>query len=184
MSPEIWIGLGSNLGDRQGHLKFALERLSSIGRISHLSSLYETEPRGKTNQPLFLNAACSLVLETEDPFTFLEESKLIEKEAGRSSGPRWGPRPLDLDLLFWGSEIIESENLTVPHPRIAERRFVLIPLCEIAAEFVHPVYKISLRQMLENCPDQGLVRNLGRMKRVSIEEKPLKQRHRLRTRCR
>jgi len=158
MRPEIWVGLGSNLGDREANLRFGLERFARLGKIHLRSSVYETEPWGQKDQPPFLNAVCSCYSPFDDPAAFWAALKQIEVEAGRIPGERWGPRTLDLDLLLWGNEVFSTEHLVVPHPGIAERRFVLIPLVEIAADLIHPVSGLTVRQMLERCPDRGAVR--------------------------
>jgi 2-amino-4-hydroxy-6-hydroxymethyldihydropteridine diphosphokinase len=161
MSLEVFVGLGSNLGDREAFLRYALARLSGLGRIRRTSSIYETQPWGRENQPDFLNAVCAVEPILADAERFLRELKQIETDAGRSSHERWGPRELDLDLLFWGGDMIATETLSVPHPRIAERRFVLIPLFEIAPDLTHPLTGLTVRQMLESCPDPGRVQLWG-----------------------
>lgn len=133
-----YVGLGSNLGDREENLCAALERLSELGPL-RVSAFRETDPVGRTDQPKFLNAAVEL--ETEFGARDLLERLLeIERELGRerSSETRWGPRPLDLDLLLYGQETIDEPGLTVPHPRLAERRFALEPLHELAPDLVLP----------------------------------------------
>ena len=164
MSPEIWIGLGSNLGDRLGNLNFALKKLSDAVELRLISSVYETQAWGNPDQPQYLNAVCSLVSECEDPVDFLAILKEIEITAGRrSSHGHWNPRPLDLDILFWGSRIMETEQLTVPHPLIMQRRFVLEPLCEIAPNLRNPITGQTVREILGSCPDRGDVRISGKL---------------------
>ena len=164
MSPEVFIGLGSNLGDRAAFLRFGLVRLARIGTITLVSAVYETQAWGKTDQPDFLNAVCSLHTGTGDPVSLLGALKEIEAAVGRkSSGQRWGARPLDLDILFWGSLVLESEQLTIPHPGIAERRIVLEPLVEIAPDLRHPTVSSTVREMLQQCTDQGQVIRLGNL---------------------
>ena len=154
MAVDVWLGLGSNQGDRESFLIFGLEKLAQIGNIRLLSSLYETEPWGEANQPYFLNAVCQLSTGLEDPLDFLDTLKEIEGAAGRQSGEgRWGPRPLDIDVLFWGRLVLDSDGLTVPHPRMAQRRFVLEPLAEVAPDLRHPVTNLSIREMLQRCSD-------------------------------
>jgi 2-amino-4-hydroxy-6-hydroxymethyldihydropteridine diphosphokinase len=133
-----YIGLGSNLGDREGTLRAALERLSELGRL-RASSFRETEPVGVVGQPRFLNGAAEL--ETDfGARELLERLFAIERELGRerSVETRWGPRTIDLDLLLYGRETIDESGLTVPHPRLAERRFALEPLHELAPELTLP----------------------------------------------
>jgi 2-amino-4-hydroxy-6-hydroxymethyldihydropteridine diphosphokinase len=133
-----FIGLGSNLGDREENIRAALERLSELGPL-RASTVRETEPVGITDQPSFLNAAAEV--ETELSARALLESLLaIERDLGRdrTAEQRWGPRTIDLDLLLYGEEVVDEPGLTVPHPRLAERRFVLEPLHELAPELVLP----------------------------------------------
>jgi 2-amino-4-hydroxy-6-hydroxymethyldihydropteridine diphosphokinase len=133
-----YIGLGANLGDREANLRAALERLASLG-VLRVSSFRETDPVGVTDQPRFVNAVAEL--ETDLAAGALLERLLeIERELGRdrSREERWGPRTIDLDLLLYGDEEIEEPGLTVPHPRLAERRFVLEPLHKLAPDLVLP----------------------------------------------
>ena len=136
--PTVAIGLGSNLGDRLTHLRFGVARLRRLLEDLRLSSVYETAPVGVEEQPLFLNACC--VGRTRlTARQLLSEMQDIERAAGRrSSGERWGPRELDLDLLVYGDRTCEDEHLTVPHPRVRERAFVLVPLAEVAPDLVVP----------------------------------------------
>ena len=133
-----YIGLGANLGDREQSLRAALVRLGELGRV-RASAFRETEPVGVTDQPWFLNAAAEL--ETDlGPRELLARLLEIERELGRerAAETRWGPRPIDLDLLVYGKETIEEPGLTVPHPRLAERRFALEPLLELAPTLTLP----------------------------------------------
>jgi 2-amino-4-hydroxy-6-hydroxymethyldihydropteridine diphosphokinase len=131
--PLVYIGLGSNLGDREATIRHGLELLATRGdiEVEAVSSLRETDPVGYEDQPRFLNAAAALRTELA-PRALLERLLEIERGLGRDrTGPRFGPRTLDLDLLLYGDEQIDEPGLTVPHPRIAERRFVLEPLAEL-----------------------------------------------------
>jgi len=131
------IGLGSNLGDRRGHLAAAVGRLGSAGAVVAVSSLYETAPIGGPNQGPFLNAV--VVLETDlVPRSLLDLCLAIEHDAGRRRRVRWGPRLLDLDLLLYAREMVDEPGLQVPHPRLEARRFVLEPLAEAWPEAVLP----------------------------------------------
>jgi 2-amino-4-hydroxy-6-hydroxymethyldihydropteridine diphosphokinase len=133
-----YIGLGANLGDREANLRAALERLAELGGL-RVSSFRETDPVGITDQPRFVNAVAEL--ETDLAAVALLERLLeIERQLGRdrSREERWGPRSIDLDLLLYGDEVIDEPGLTVPHPRLAERRFVLEPLHELAPDLVLP----------------------------------------------
>ena len=124
------IGLGSNLGDRAQHIATAVAALSELGSLHRVSSLYETAPMGGPRQGAYLNAAA--VVDTElSARTLLDRCREIERESGRDRRDRWGPRTLDLDILLYGNETIEEPALTVPHPRMTERRFVLEPLLEV-----------------------------------------------------
>ncbi len=137
------MGLGANLGDREATLRGAVAELGGVGDVVAVSSLYETEPVGYVDQPAFLNACVALRTELS-PEELLESVKSIESRAGRIESFRNAPRPLDIDILFYvddGGEpvVMESERLTIPHPRMHERGFVLAPLGEIAADVRHPV---------------------------------------------
>ena len=133
-----YIGLGTNLGDRELNLRRALARLEELGSV-RASSFRETDPVGVTNQPKFLNAAAELATELP-PRELLERLLEIERELGRERATerRWGPRVIDLDLLLSGQEAIDEPGLTVPHPRLADRRFVLEPLCELNEDLTLP----------------------------------------------
>lgn len=128
------IALGSNLGDRVGHLQFAVDQLSSVGSVRRESPVYETDPiGGPEDQGAYLNMV--LVLETDlDPYALLRRLNVIEAEAQRERLVRWGPRTLDLDIIFYDDISIADDHLTIPHPRWAERRFVLTPLADIAPD--------------------------------------------------
>jgi 2-amino-4-hydroxy-6-hydroxymethyldihydropteridine diphosphokinase len=154
--PIAYIALGSNLGDREAIVAAATDRLDRLGRVVACSSLYETEPVGYLDQPAFLNAA--LALETElEPLPLLHALLSIERELGRdrSRGLPKGPRTLDLDLLLLGDAIVAGEELTLPHPALARRRFVLTPLAEIAPHLRHPQLKQTMTDLLAQLPDEG-----------------------------
>jgi 2-amino-4-hydroxy-6-hydroxymethyldihydropteridine diphosphokinase len=135
---RVFVGLGSNLGDRELNLRRALVRLEQLGSV-RVSSFRETDPVGVTDQPKFLNAAAELATELP-PREVLERLLEIERELGRDRATerRWGPRVIDLDLLLFGEEAIDEPGLTVPHPRLADRRFVLEPLCELNEDLALP----------------------------------------------
>lgn len=142
------VALGSNLGDRAGHLNEAVRRAGGLGRVVAVSSFFDTEPVGYLNQPRFLNGA--LLLETTLPAAALMRGLLeIETAMGRVRLVAKGPRVVDLDLLLFGDAVIESEGLTVPHPGMAERRFVLEPLAEIAGEMVDPRSGLTVSALLD-----------------------------------
>ena len=136
--PRAYVGLGSNLGDREATLREALELLGRRVRVVAVSSVRETEPWGDPDQPRYLNAAAAV--ETElSPRGLLEVLLAVERELGRErSGRRYGPRTIDLELLVHGDEVLDEPGLTVPHPRLHERRFVLEPLAELDPELVVP----------------------------------------------
>ncbi|HUO61558.1 MAG TPA: 2-amino-4-hydroxy-6-hydroxymethyldihydropteridine diphosphokinase [Candidatus Acidoferrales bacterium] len=151
MRKTVYISLGSNVGDRETSLSEAVRRLSALGTVSHVSSLYETEPVEFLNQPWFLN--CVVELQTEKmPRNLLSAVLEIERAMGRRRTVAKGPRTIDLDLLLFGSSVIDTPQLTVPHPSMHERRFVLEPLAEIAPDVRHPSLRRSAREMLSVLP--------------------------------
>lgn len=150
------VGLGSNLGDRLAHLRRAISGLSRLGVVESVSSLYETAPVGGPPQADYLNAV--VVLETHlQPGPFLERLGELERASGRRQALRWGPRPLDLDILIFGDRTVEEAGLTIPHPRLTQRRFALEPLVEAWPEVRLPG-GILLVDMLADLSDQELRR--------------------------
>ena len=158
----LYLGMGSNLGDREGTLRRAGPLLAERGiPVSRLSGLYETAPVGDTDQPWFLNAVAEA--HTGLPPRLVLEALLgVERALGRDrSGPGFrpgGPRSLDLDLLLYGMKRVHEADLEVPHPRLHERRFVLVPLADLAPDLVHPVLGKSVRELLQACGDTSEVR--------------------------
>ena len=143
----VYLGLGSNLGQREENLQQALQLLRQKITIIKVSSFYDTEPVGYAKQANFVNAVCQTITSynPEELFKFI---KKIEFDMGRIANFPGGPRIIDIDILFYGSEIINSPQLTIPHPRIAERAFVLIPLTEIAPGLVHPVSHKTVQELV------------------------------------
>jgi 2-amino-4-hydroxy-6-hydroxymethyldihydropteridine diphosphokinase len=154
---RIYLSLGSNIGDRAENLRLAVERLAGADvRVLHCSRIYETEPVEYLDQAWFLNQ----VVEAETtlfPLQLLSRTGRIERELGRQrTSVKKGPRTLDIDILFYAASVIETARLAIPHPRVAERRFVLAPLAELAPDLRHPVTHRSVRQMLESAPAAGI----------------------------
>jgi 2-amino-4-hydroxy-6-hydroxymethyldihydropteridine diphosphokinase len=162
MKKTVYIGLGSNVGEREQNIAAAVAQLGALGSVSARSSLYETEPMEMPNQPWFLN--CAVALETElMPRQLLARLLEIERSLGRkrnAAQPK-GPRTIDLDILLFGSSVIDAAGLTVPHPALHQRRFVLEPLAEIAPDARHPVFKRTVRELRDALPKEA-----GAVKRV------------------
>ncbi len=152
---EICLALGSNLGDRLAYLQAAKEALAPYVAITALSGVYETSPAYETDQPHFLNAALRGAT-TLAPTALLYTLKNIELEIGRAPTFRYGPRVIDIDIIFYGDARIHTPELTIPHALMAERDFVLKPLLDIAADWIHPVSGKTVGQLLEELP-QGVV---------------------------
>jgi len=157
---RIYLALGSNLGDRMGNLKSAVESLSQKMIIKKVSSVYETEPVYYREQPLYLNAVLSAVTELE-PSALLRFVKGIESDLGRQPSFRNAPRLIDIDILFYGNKVVQTEELTIPHPGIEERAFVLATLAEIAPELVHPVTHKKVSKLLAEVDGVDGVKKFG-----------------------
>ncbi len=154
----IYLGIGTNQGNRENNLSNALELIEKkAGRLISSSSVYETDPWGFESSQLFLNMVVKV--ETElSPYDLLDAVHLIESELGRKRGKtRYVSRIMDIDILFYGEEVIAAEDLVIPHPLICDRKFVLIPLAEIESAFVHPVFKTTIKTLLDSCRDNSRV---------------------------
>ncbi len=156
----IYLSLGSNLGDRMEHLSRAIAELRAEGlSVKRVSSVYETEPLGPHSQPWFLN----VVVEAETdlfPTQLLQRLQAIELRLGRRRLVEQGPRTIDIDILFYGNFRIQSDRLTVPHPRLEQRRFVLEPLFELAPDLRHPISHLTISELRASISDRSAVRRL------------------------
>jgi 2-amino-4-hydroxy-6-hydroxymethyldihydropteridine diphosphokinase len=156
-----YLSLGSNIGDREGHLRAAIAQLKANGHIVSVSSFYETEPVEVTDQPWFLN--CAVALETtESSAELMTAILLIQQRMGRRLIRRKGPRIIDIDILLFDDTILDSPALTIPHPAMHERRFVLQPLAEIAPQATHPLLNKATQQLLDALPPGQEVRKYER----------------------
>ena len=145
-SVTVYLGLGSNMGERKDNLNRALDLLSQRLRMGKVSSVYDTEPVGNVNQSRFLNLVCQAYTGLS-PMGILTLAKGIELMLGRFPGKPDAPRPIDIDILFYGDQVIETPELVIPHPRLSERAFVLFPLAEIAPDLVHPVSGKTIKEL-------------------------------------
>lgn len=157
MPEPIFIGLGTNLGDREANLRRAIQSLSPEVSVVQESSLYQTPPWGFEDQPDFYNQVIEARTELS-PRALLFFLKTIERQMGREKTFRYGPRLIDLDILFFGQQVLCEEAIQIPHPRLEERAFVLVPLQEIAPQFVHPVLKQSITDLLARVDAEGVQR--------------------------
>jgi 2-amino-4-hydroxy-6-hydroxymethyldihydropteridine diphosphokinase len=156
---QVYLSLGSNLGDRLQYLKKATAKIGESDSIvvRKISAVYETDPVGNPDQPRFFNLVA--LIETDlKPLRLLDYLLDIEQKLGRERTEKWGSRTIDIDILLYDERIINSDRLTLPHPRMHKRRFVLVPLAQIHPNFFHPLLKKSIEDLLRLCPDQSEVK--------------------------
>jgi 2-amino-4-hydroxy-6-hydroxymethyldihydropteridine diphosphokinase len=159
MHKIVYLSLGSNVGDRAANLSAAIEKLAELGTVAAVSSFYETEPVETIPQPWFLN--CAVKFDTERmPRQLIAAILNLEQSMGRQRRQPKAPRIIDIDILLFGSSVIEMPTLTIPHPRMHERRFVLEPLAEIAPDARHPVFKRTIRELRDALPAGQLVKKV------------------------
>lgn len=157
MKKITYLSLGTNKGDRKTYLTKALKHLENVGYVNKVSSFYETEPYGVKEQEKFLNIACEF--ETDySPEKLLKAVKKIENKLGRKTFFRWGPREIDIDIIYYEETILESKELTVPHKEFFKRKFVLIPLIEIAPNLI--IFNVSIKSYLKLCKDTSSVEKI------------------------
>jgi 2-amino-4-hydroxy-6-hydroxymethyldihydropteridine diphosphokinase len=157
MPSLVYLSLGSNVGDREAQLQGAVTRLAAIGRVTAVSSLYETEPVEFTEQPWFLN--CAVALDTsQTPQQLMTSILRIEQEMGRRRVQNKGPRAIDIDILLFDDAVVDSPEVRIPHPALHQRRFVLEPLAEIAPEVRHPVLHKTIRELRDALLPEQIVR--------------------------
>jgi 2-amino-4-hydroxy-6-hydroxymethyldihydropteridine diphosphokinase len=164
----VFLGLGTNLGDRQQQLQDAVTALGQILTVDAISHVYETEPWGDLDQPQFLNI-CLAAITALKPHDLLCAIKTIEQDLGRRATRHWGPRVIDIDILFFSNLIIDTPDLKIPHPHIAARAFVLVPLADIAPNLIHPQSHQSIDTMLRSV-ERGTVRRISG--KLTIPEPP------------
>ena len=155
--PIVYLGLGSNLGDRLGNLRRAIAELSERAELQACSRVYETEPMHLADQPAFLNMAVRMRTALT-PAVLLRTAKAIEARLGRTETVRWGPRVIDIDILLYDGMVLEDRDLVIPHPRLAERRFALAPLADVGAAVPHPLERRTVAELLAELPAAEAVR--------------------------
>jgi len=142
----IYLGLGTNLGDRLRNLQKAIGSLSRVMSVTAVSPIYQSDPWGVTDQPPFLNMCLSATTPL-NPKTLLHFLKNLETELGRQKTIKWGPRLIDIDILLYDDKIIDTNHLTIPHPHMTERAFVLVPLADIAPDLIHPIHNKTIAEL-------------------------------------
>lgn len=168
MLKRVYLSLGSNVGDRAANLNAAIDHLGTLGKVVAVSSFYETEPVEFAAQPWFLN--CAVALDTEKmPRQLLTSMLDIEKKMGRRRVQKKGPRTLDIDILLFGDSIVKAKGLTIPHPAMHQRRFVLEPLAEIAPEARHPVFKRTVRGLRDALPPGQTVKRMADLRPLTSD---------------
>lgn len=158
-SANAYLGLGSNLGDREANLRAALRLLGRVGTVSAVAPWYETAPLYVTDQPAFLNTACHLTTRLE-PIPLLDGLQEIERAVGRMPSRRYGPRAIDIDILLYGDLVMSVPRLAIPHPLLAERAFALAPLADLAPQVIHPLLRKTIAELLREAPGRAGVRRL------------------------
>jgi len=158
----VFIGIGANLGNPVEACREAIERVGAIRetRLLRCSSLYITRPVGPQDQPSFINAVAE-IRTAQAPRALLYALKEIEKQMGRTEAIKWGPRIIDLDILFYGQEVVQEEGLVIPHPEVHRRAFALVPLNEMASYMIHPGFGVSIRGLLDRLTDLSGVERYG-----------------------
>jgi 2-amino-4-hydroxy-6-hydroxymethyldihydropteridine diphosphokinase len=157
-----FIGIGSNLGNPVEACREAIEKIAGIRetRLLRSSSLYKTKPVGPQDQPSFINAVAEIRTALA-PRPLLRALKEVEKQMGRAEARKWGPRIIDLDILFYGQEVVQEEGLVIPHPELHRRAFALVPLSELASYMIHPAFGVSIRGLMDRLTDTGGVEIYG-----------------------
>ncbi|WP_044171906.1 2-amino-4-hydroxy-6-hydroxymethyldihydropteridine diphosphokinase [Flectobacillus major] len=154
----VYLSLGSNLGKREENLQKAIYKIEEkIGSIISISNIYETAPWGNLNQAGFLNLILSVTLQNANPIDILADLQKIEHDLGRIRTEKWGERIIDIDIIYWDSLLLNHPRLTIPHPFMHDRKFVLVPLADIAPAFKHPVFGKTTLELLTLCTDTGEV---------------------------
>lgn len=173
---NAYLGLGSNIGEREQLLQQALVMLADDHlRVLRTSAVYETEPVGVRDQPWFLNAVAEVELDLF-PMQLLARTQRVEREMGRKRGKVHGPRAIDIDILLFGRFAIDTPQLVVPHPRLAERRFVLEPLADLDPELRHPITRRMVREMLGDIKDQVVRRTAIRLQHETAAQESVPER--------